>query len=115
MLFRSYVLLFVVSVIAIGLVSGSNENYYCASIGVAQAGSVSTTSAGSFAMKIGDGYSKYYFSVDLSGVDNCDFSLYPTVSYHIHTYSVTDANAATTLSCSNTQVRTVPTLQNRCL
>lgn len=67
------------------------ETYYCADVNVATAaGGISTSSNGHFSMKIGEGYSKYDFSVDLSDVPTsvCDFSVYPAVSYHIHTDTV---------------------------
>lgn len=67
------------------------EYYYCADVNVATAaGGISTSSNGYFSMKIGEGYSKYGFSVDLSDVPTsvCDFSVYPAVAYHIHTNAV---------------------------
>ena len=79
----------------------SEENYYCANIGVTVGGSVPNTNEGYFAMKIGDGYAKYSFSVDLSGTDACDFNTYPTVSYHIHTYSITNPSANPQTACGN--------------
>uniref|UniRef100_A0A7S3GVN0 Membrane-associated protein n=1 Tax=Spumella elongata TaxID=89044 RepID=A0A7S3GVN0_9STRA len=99
-------LLVVLSALVCASLVSSQEYYYCADVSVAAGGGVSTTSQGYFSMKIGEGYSKYAFSVDLSAVDNCDFSVYPTVAYHIHTNtfvnSCTDTNGHydPSLACS---------------
>lgn len=83
----------VLSVLVCVVQVSAQEYFYCAPVNVATGEGVSTSTQGYFSMKIGEGYSKYAFSVDLSAVDNCDFSLYPNVAYHIHTN--TFANSCT--------------------
>jgi hypothetical protein len=103
------------SVILLGVLSivakvSTQEAYYCADVGVTVGGSVPSTSQGYFSMKIGEGYSKYEFSVDLSGTDVCDFTTYPNVAYHIHTYAVDNPALVPESACGNTAGHYDPTL-----
>lgn len=88
----------------------AQESYYCANVGVMVGGSVPATTQGYFSMKVGQGYAKYAFDVDLSTNDLCDFNTYPTVSYHIHTFSLTNPTANPVNSCANTEGHYDPTL-----
>lgn len=90
----------------------AQENYYCANVGVTVGGSVPSTTQGYFSMKIGEGYAKYSFQVDLSAIDTdtCDFTSFPTVAYHIHTYSITNPSATPVNGCGNTAGHYDPTL-----
>lgn len=104
-------LLFLPTILLLSVLGASaSESYYCASVNVAVGGTVSTESDGFFAMKIGDGYAKYNFNVDLSGTDVCDFTTYPMVSYHIHTYTVNNSAVDPVNSCANTQGHFDPSL-----
>jgi hypothetical protein len=80
----------------------ADESYYCANVGVQLAGTVPTTSQGTFSLKVGEGYAKYNFKVDLSTSDTCDFTLYPMVGYHIHTFSYADPTSNPGTSCGYT-------------
>lgn len=77
-------------------------NYFCADIQTAADGTLSNKTRGHFSLSVNKGRSKYLFEVNLSDVTNCDFNLYPTVAYHIHTFSVQNPEKIPIRSCSNT-------------
>lgn len=95
--------LFVLSFVVVGLFAYWVEgiNYYCADVRVVEAKTLKKHATGKFSMIINSGHATYSFRVNLSGVTNCDFNQYPTVAYHIHSFSVSGPKNKATPSCAN--------------